>query len=82
MDPLDICWNREKGLYGGASFSLIFRQAWQGHNSLISSTVTVATVGLLPIYAQNSTFNVGLRKRIRLLFSFRLTDLLLERCPS
>jgi LPS-assembly protein len=69
--------NREKGLYGGASFFFDFQtRPGKGNTSLISSTVTIGySWDCCAITAQNTTFNVGLRKENRLLFSFRLNGI-------
>ena len=75
--PSIFIGNREKGFYGGASFFFDFQaRPGKGNNSLISSTVTVGySWDCCAITAQNSTFNVGLRKENRLLFSFRLNGI-------
>ena len=66
-----------KGLYGGASLFFDFQdRPGKGNTSLISSTVTVGySWDCCAITAQNSTFNVGLRKENRLVFSFRLNGI-------
>ena len=69
--------DREKGLFGGASFFFDFQQR-PGTNgrSLISSTVTVGyTWNCCAVTAQNYTFNVGVRQENRLVFSFRLNGI-------
>jgi LPS-assembly protein len=75
--PAIFMGNREKGLYGGASFFFDFQtRPGKGNTSLISSTVTVGYGwDCCAITAQNTTFNVGLRKENRLLFSFRLNGI-------
>lgn len=75
--PSVFLGNREKGLFGGASFFFDFqkRPGRQNH-SLISSTVTVGqSWDCCAVTAQFSTFNVGLRKENRLVFSFRLNGI-------
>ncbi len=69
--------NRERGLYGGASFFFDFQtRPGKGNSSLISSTVTVGySWDCCAITAQNYTFNVGLRKENRVVFSFRLNGI-------
>ncbi len=69
--------NRARGLYGGASFFFDFQtRPGKGNSSLISSTVTVGySWDCCAITAQNYTFNVGLRKENRVVFSFRLNGI-------
>lgn len=69
--------DRERGLFGGASFFFDF-QTRPGNNnrSLISSTVTLGyTWDCCAVTAQNYTFNVGVRQENRLVFSFRLNGI-------
>jgi LPS-assembly protein len=69
--------DREKGLFGGASFFFDFQQR-PGTNgrSLISSTVTVGySWDCCAVTAQNYTFNVGVRQENRFVFSFRLNGI-------
>jgi LPS-assembly protein len=69
--------DRERGLFGGASFFFDF-QTRPGTNgrSLISSTVTVGyTWDCCAVTAQNYTFNVGVRQENRMVFSFRLNGI-------
>jgi len=69
--------DRERGLFGGASFFFDFQQR-PGTNgrSLISSTVTLGyTWDCCAVTAQNYTFNVGVRQENRLVFSFRLNGI-------
>jgi LPS-assembly protein len=75
--PSIFIGDREKGLFGGASVFFDFQnRPDKGPNSLISSTVTVGySWDCCAITAQNSTFDVGLRKENRLLFSFRLNGI-------
>ncbi|MCU1264680.1 MAG: Organic solvent tolerance protein OstA [Acidobacteria bacterium] len=75
--PSIFIGDRAKGLYGGASFFFDFQdRPGKGNTSLISSTVTLGySWDCCAVTAQNSTFNVGLRKENRLLFSFRLNGI-------
>jgi len=75
--PSIFLGDRERGLFGGASFFFDF-QTRPGTNgrSLISSTVTVGyTWDCCAITAQNYTFNVGVRQENRMVFSFRLNGI-------
>jgi LPS-assembly protein len=69
--------DRERGLYGGASFFFDFQERpGQGNTSLISSTVTVGySWDCCAVTAQNYTFNVGVRQENRIVFSFRLNGI-------
>jgi len=75
--PSIFLGDRERGLFGGASFFFDFQtRPGRGGSSLISSTVTLGyTWDCCAITAQNYTFNVGLRNENRLLFSFRLNGI-------
>jgi LPS-assembly protein len=75
--PSIFLGNRERGLFGGASFFFDFQtRPGKGNSSLISSTVTVGySWDCCAITAQNYTFNVGLRKENRVVFSFRLNGI-------
>ena len=75
--PSIFLGDRERGLFGGASFFFDF-QTRPGTNgrSLISSTVTMGyTWDCCAVTAQNYTFNVGVRQENRLVFSFRLNGI-------
>lgn len=75
--PSIFLGDRERGLFGGASFFFDF-QTRPGTNgrSLISSTVTLGyTWDCCAVTAQNYTFNVGVRQENRLVFSFRLNGI-------
>jgi LPS-assembly protein len=75
--PSIFLGDRERGLFGGASFFFDFQQR-PGTNgrSLISSTVTVGyTWDCCAVTAQNYTFNVGVRQENRMVFSFRLNGI-------
>lgn len=67
----------EEGLFGGASFFFDFqKRPGRGDSSLISSTVTLGhSWDCCAVAAQFSSFNVGLRKENRLVFSFRLNGI-------
>jgi LPS-assembly protein len=75
--PSVFLGNRERGLFGGASFFFDFqKRPGRGDNSLISSTLTLGNSwDCCAVTAQFSTFNVGLRKENRLVFSFRLNGI-------
>jgi LPS-assembly protein len=77
LSPSLFLGNRERGLFGGASFFFDFQtRPGKGGSSLISSTVTLGySWDCCAITAQNYTFNVGLRKENRLVFSFRLNGI-------
>jgi len=75
--PSAFIGDREKGLFGGASFFFDFqKRPGRGDSSLISSTVTVGHAwDCCAVTAQFSSFNVGLRKENRVVFSFRLNGI-------
>jgi LPS-assembly protein len=75
--PAVFLGNRERGLFGGASFFFDFqKRPGRGDSSLISSTMTLGhSWDCCAVAAQFSTFNVGLRKENRLVFSFRLNGI-------
>jgi LPS-assembly protein len=75
--PSVFLGNRDRGLFGGASFFFDFqKRPGRGDNSLISSTLTLGNSwDCCAVTAQFSTFNVGLRKENRLVFSFRLNGI-------
>lgn len=75
--PSIFLGDRARGLYGGASLFFDFQdRPGKGNNSLISSTVTLGyTWDCCAVTAQNYTFDVGLRKENRLVFSFRLNGI-------
>jgi LPS-assembly protein len=75
--PSIFLGNRERGLFGGTSFFFDFQtRPGRGNSSLISSTVTVGySWDCCAVTAQNYTFNVGLRKENRVVFSFRLNGI-------
>jgi LPS-assembly protein len=75
--PSVFLGNRDRGLFGGASFFFDFqKRPGRGDSSLISSTVTLGhTWDCCAVSTQFSTFNVGLRKENRVVFSFRLNGI-------
>jgi LPS-assembly protein len=75
--PSVFLGNRDRGLFGGASFFFDFqKRPGRGDSSLISSTVTLGhTWDCCAVTAQFSSFNVGLRKENRVVFSFRLNGI-------
>ena len=75
--PSVFLGNREQGLFGGASFFFDFQtRPGRGNSSLISSTVTIGyNWDCCAVTAQNYTFNVGLRRENRVVFSFRLNGI-------
>jgi LPS-assembly protein len=75
--PSVFLGDRERGLFGGASFFFDFqKRPGRGDSSLISSTMTLGhSWDCCAIATQFSSFNVGLRKENRLVFSFRLNGI-------
>jgi LPS-assembly protein len=75
--PSVFLGNRDRGLFGGASFFFDFqKRPGRGDSSLISSTVTLGhSWDCCAVTGQFSTFNVGLRKENRVVFSFRLNGI-------
>jgi LPS-assembly protein len=75
--PSVFLGNRDRGLFGGASFFFDFqKRPGRGDSSLISSTLTLGnTWDCCAVSAQFSSFNVGLRKENRMVFSFRLNGI-------
>ena len=75
--PAAFLGNRDRGFFGGASFFFDFqKRPGRGDNSLISSTVTLGHAWDCCAFAgQFSSFNVGLRKENRVVFSFRLNGI-------
>jgi len=75
--PSIFMGNRERGLFGGASFFFDFQtRPGRSNNSLISSTVTLGySWDCCAVTAQYYTFDVGLRKENRLVFGFRLNGI-------
>jgi LPS-assembly protein len=77
LSPAIFIGDRERGLFGGASFFFDFQnRPGQGSSSLVSSVVTLGyTWDCCAVTAQNYTFNVGLRQENRVVFSFRLNGI-------
>lgn len=75
--PSVFLGNVDRGLFGGASFFFDFqKRPGRGNSSLISSTVTLGhSWDCCAVTAQFSSFNVGLRKENRVVFSFRLNGI-------
>jgi len=74
--PSFFLGNRDRGLFGGASFFYDFQVHPGNHRTLVSSTVTVGySWDCCAITAQNYTFNVGVRQENRVVFSFRLNGI-------
>ncbi|HKY28095.1 MAG TPA: LPS assembly protein LptD [Pyrinomonadaceae bacterium] len=75
--PSIFLGDRERGLFGGTSFFFDFQtRPDRGNSSLISSTVTLGyTWDCCAVTAQNYTFNVGVRRENRVVFSFRLNGI-------
>jgi LPS-assembly protein len=75
--PSVFLGDSEQGLFGGASFFFDFqKRPGRGDSSLISSTVTLGhSWDCCSVAAQFSSFNVGLRKENRVVFSFRLNGI-------
>jgi LPS-assembly protein len=72
--PSVFLGKRDRGFFGGASFFFDFqKRPGRGDSSLISSTMTLGHAWDCCAFAgQFSTFNGGLRKENRVVFSFRL----------
>ena len=75
--PAVFLGNQDRGLFGGASFFFDFqKRPGREDKSLISSTVTLGhTWDCCSVSGQLQTFNVGLRKENRIVFSFRLNGI-------
>jgi hypothetical protein len=75
--PSVFIGDRNRGLFGGASFFFDFQnRPGKGSSSLISSTVTAGHAwDCCAVVAQYFTFNVGLRNENRVVFSFRLNGI-------
>ncbi|HEY3168753.1 MAG TPA: LPS assembly protein LptD, partial [Candidatus Binatia bacterium] len=71
--PSVFLGNRERGLFGGASFFFDFQtREGSSNRSLVSSTMTLGySWDCCAVTAQNYTFNVGVRQENRMVFSFR-----------
>jgi LPS-assembly protein len=75
--PSVFLGNREKGLFGGLSFFFDFQhQPQQQKSSLVSSVATIGySFDCCAVTIQTYTFDVGLRKENRFVFSFRLNGI-------
>jgi LPS-assembly protein len=75
--PSIFLGNREKGLFGGASAFYDFQDRSNAtSSSLVSSTVTLGySWDCCAVTIQNYTFDVGVRKENRVVFSFRLNGI-------
>jgi LPS-assembly protein len=75
--PSVFVGNRDKGIYGGYSFFFDFQNRRASRqNPLISSLVTVGyTYDCCSLALQYYSFNVGVRKENKLVFSFRLNGI-------
>ena len=75
--PSVFLGNEASGLFGGSSFFFDFqKRPGRGDSSLISSTVTLGySWDCCAVTGQFSSFNVGLRKENRVVFSFRLNGI-------
>jgi LPS-assembly protein len=75
--PSIFLGDRERGLFGGASFFFDYQaRPGKGHSSLISSTTTLGySWECCAVTAQYNTYNVGVRQEKGLLFSFRLNGI-------
>ncbi|MEP6570862.1 MAG: LPS assembly protein LptD [Acidobacteriota bacterium] len=75
--PSIFLGDRERGIFGGASFFFDYqKRPGRGNSSLISSTVTVGyNWDCCGVTAQYNTYNVGVRQEKGMLFSFRLNGI-------
>lgn len=75
--PSIFLGDRERGLFGGASFFFDYQtRPGKGNNSLISSTLTIGySWDCCAVTAQYNTYNVGVRQEKGTLFSFRLNGI-------
>jgi LPS-assembly protein len=72
--PSVFLGDRERGLFGGASFFFDFQD--RPNSALVSSVATVGyTWDCCAVTAQAYSFNVGLRQENRFVFSFRLNGI-------
>jgi LPS-assembly protein len=76
LSPSIFIGNRERGFFGGASFFFDFQNRPNKTTSLVSSTITAGyAFNCCAVTIQNYTFNVGLRRENRVVFSFRLNGI-------
>ncbi|MDT4966382.1 MAG: LPS-assembly protein, partial [Acidobacteriota bacterium] len=75
--PSVFLGNRERGIFGGASFFFDFQhQPGQQKSSLVSSILTLGySFDCCAIVIQNRSYNVGPRIENHLVFSFRLNGI-------
>ena len=75
--PSIFLGNRDRGLFGGASFFFDFqKRPGKGNSSLINSTMTVGySWDCCAVTAQRSSFNIGVRRENAMVFSFRLNGI-------
>lgn len=75
--PSIFLGNRDRGLYGGASFFFDFQsRPDRVNNSLVNSTVTLGYAwDCCAVTVQRSTFNIGVRQEKPMVFSFRLNGI-------
>jgi len=75
--PSVFLGDRERGFFGGASFFFDFqKRPGRGDSSLINSTITLGhSWDCCAVTTQFSSWNVGLRKENRVVFSFRLNGI-------
>jgi LPS-assembly protein len=75
--PAIFLGNRDRGLFGGASFFFDFQtRPGRTNSSLINSTVTVGySWDCCAVTAQRSSFDIGVRRENSMVFSFRLNGI-------
>jgi LPS-assembly protein len=75
--PSIFLGDRERGLFGGASFFFDYQaRPGKGNSSLISSTITTGySWDCCAVTVQYNTYNVGVRQEKGMLFSFRLNGI-------
>jgi len=75
--PSIFLGDRQRGLFGGASFFFDYQaRPGKGNSSLISSTITTGySWDCCAVTAQYNTYNVGVRQEKGVLFSFRLNGI-------
>ena len=74
--PSVFIGDRNRGLFGGASFFFDFQNRPGKNSPLISSVVTLGHAwDCCSVVGQYFTFNVGLRQENRVVFSFRLNGI-------
>jgi LPS-assembly protein len=74
--PSIFLGNRGHGLFGGAAFFFDFQNRPGKNNALVSSVWTLGyTWACCSVTAQDFSYNVGLRRENRVVFSFRLNGI-------